>query len=234
MARKAGAEMAPALQSLAEAGQAIAAALGSEDMFRLWDDPLAPDRLQRARAHLEDLRKARLAAEDAQERIERACELSGDSYSVPSLLLGREAGGLRRDEIHLRGGDRGRLQQAGSWRRRAPMFPSGSDRQASARNHGRIGDLMDLITELREQYRQAWKQEYMPYRLGAALGRFDGEYEYWRRCRRASGKCKGPSKKAAHRPTGVAPALRYVQAGSGARVQSRATPRPSGSSPAVR
>jgi hypothetical protein len=49
------------------------------------------------------------------------------------------------------------------------------------RNHARAADLMDLITELRELYRAAWQAEYTPYRLGAALGRFDAEYEYWRR-----------------------------------------------------
>ncbi len=54
-------------------------------------------------------------------------------------------------------------------------------RQASARNHGRIGDLMDMITEMRAEYRRAWEQEYTPYRLGTALGRFDAEFEYWRR-----------------------------------------------------
>jgi hypothetical protein len=40
---------------------------------------------------------------------------------------------------------------------------------------------MDLITELRDQYRAAWDAEYTPYRRAAALGRFDAEYEYWRR-----------------------------------------------------
>jgi hypothetical protein len=34
-----------------------------------------------------DQRKARLAAEDARERLRRALALSGDTYSIPSLLL---------------------------------------------------------------------------------------------------------------------------------------------------
>jgi hypothetical protein len=40
---------------------------------------------------------------------------------------------------------------------------------------------MDTITGLREMYRQLWLAEYTPYRLGTTLGRFDAEYEYWRR-----------------------------------------------------
>jgi hypothetical protein len=54
-------------------------------------------------------------------------------------------------------------------------------REASDRNHGRTVDLMDLITELRDVYRVQWQAEYTPYRLGPALGRFDAEYEFWRR-----------------------------------------------------
>jgi hypothetical protein len=40
---------------------------------------------------------------------------------------------------------------------------------------------MDLIAELRDIYRAQWLTEYTPYRLGTALGRFDAEFEYWRR-----------------------------------------------------
>jgi hypothetical protein len=40
---------------------------------------------------------------------------------------------------------------------------------------------MYAITELREEFRSGWLAEYSPYRLAAALGRWDAEYEYWRR-----------------------------------------------------
>jgi hypothetical protein len=40
---------------------------------------------------------------------------------------------------------------------------------------------MDAITELRPLYRAEWLDEYSPYRLASALGRWDAEYEYWRR-----------------------------------------------------
>jgi hypothetical protein len=39
---------------------------------------------------------------------------------------------------------------------------------------------MDRITDLRPAYRAEWLQEYAPYRLNAALGRWDGEFQYWR------------------------------------------------------
>jgi hypothetical protein len=54
-------------------------------------------------------------------------------------------------------------------------------RQMADRNHSRIGDLMDTITELRDIYRTLWLAEYTPYRLGSVMGRFDAEFQYWRK-----------------------------------------------------
>jgi hypothetical protein len=48
-------------------------------------------------------------------------------------------------------------------------------------SHGRLADMMDAISELRAVYRSAWLAEYTPYRLASALGRWDAEYEYWRK-----------------------------------------------------
>ncbi len=50
-----------------------------------------------------------------------------------------------------------------------------------SQQHGKLPDLMETITELKPQYEQAWLEEYTSYRLAAALGRWDAEYEYWRR-----------------------------------------------------
>ena len=47
--------------------------------------------------------------------------------------------------------------------------------------HSRTSDLMDAITQLKEPYRRAWLGQYTGYRLGTALGRWDAEYQYWRR-----------------------------------------------------
>jgi hexosaminidase len=177
---KAGPAMASALESLSEAEEAISNALGSEDMFRLWDDPFAPGRLAHARAHFAELRRARLAAEDAQEQIARALELGGDPSTIASLRLGARlldyAGQKFIYAVEIADAF-GKLGPSST--REDVSFWLG--RGASARNHGRAADLMDGITELRTEYRQAWLEEYTPYRLGAALGRFDAEYEYWRR-----------------------------------------------------
>jgi hypothetical protein len=73
------------------------------------------------------------------------------------------------------------------WHKRLGARPTSSDAyfnldtQGASRNHSRLADLMDEGTALREAYREAWLKEYTTWRLGSALGRWDAEYEYWRR-----------------------------------------------------
>lgn len=43
-----------------------------------------------------------------------------------------------------------------------------------------VVDLLGAIAELRPKYRAEWLSEYTPYRLDSALGKWDGEYQYWR------------------------------------------------------
>jgi hypothetical protein len=51
----------------------------------------------------------------------------------------------------------------------------------ASQQHGLLPDLMDSITGLRPHYEKAWLAEYSPYRMATALGRWDAEYENWRR-----------------------------------------------------
>jgi hypothetical protein len=170
--------VAKALQSLDDAQQAMAAAVGTEDIFRLWDDPLSPPVLSRLRSHVQELRHARLAAEDAQEQLIDAAREYPDSLA--SLLFGArllDYAGMKFLYAVEIADIYGKLDPKAT---RADLsFWLG--REAADRNHSRIGDLMDLITELRDLYRTNWQAEYTDYRLGSALGRFDAEYEYWRR-----------------------------------------------------
>jgi hypothetical protein len=42
-------------------------------------------------------------------------------------------------------------------------------------------DLMDEIADLQPVYRSLWLSEYTGHHLNSVLGRWDAEYEYWRR-----------------------------------------------------
>jgi hypothetical protein len=163
--------IAGALQALDDAQQSMASAVGSEDMFRLWDDPFSTPVLRRVRSHLEDLRQSRLKAETAQEQF---------PDSMPEFQFGARLMDYAGMKFLYA------AEIAANYEKLGPAS-SGADlsfwlgRQADNRNHSRVGDLMDIITELREIYRGLWLKEYTSYRLGSALGRFDAEFEYWRR-----------------------------------------------------
>jgi hexosaminidase len=173
-------EVASALASLDKAQSSLTDALGHENALRLWDDPYTKDSLARSRSHIADLQAARLASEDAQVHLYKALELSGDAETLPSLLLGARlvdyAGMKFLYSVEI--ADVFTKLDAHSTHDDVEFW---LNREASSRNHSRIADLMDFITELRETYRTLWLAEYTPFRLGTAIGRFDAEYEYWRK-----------------------------------------------------
>jgi len=173
-------DVARALEALAESQQLAEAVLGSETIFRMWDDPLAPARLERLSSQKDSLRKIRLLAEEAEEYISRAQGPHGDSYSLPSLLVAArmlDYAGMK----YLYA-----LEMAGYFQTMG-AHPTHADIQfyvgweSSSRNHSRIMDLMDEVSDLQEAYRTAWLNEYTNHRLRSVMGRWNAEYEYWRR-----------------------------------------------------
>ena len=51
--------------------------------------------------------------------------------------------------------------------------------QMNSTTYGMLTDLREMISELREEYRQAWLDEATPFRLQSALYRWDAEWDYW-------------------------------------------------------
>jgi len=173
------AEVAPALEELSSAEQIFTKALSGPTIHQLWMDPLEPSRLELLEANREDLRKARLLAESAQVRLQRALRMQGDPITLRSLLLGARIF----DYLGMKN------LYATEWADYFRKLKNNPDpelvsfylrTQIAAQDHGMLADLMDLITELREQYREAWLEESTSYRLGTALARWDAECEYWR------------------------------------------------------
>jgi hypothetical protein len=172
-------EVGPALAALSEARDLLTDAIGTDTMHRFWEDALEPARLERAAAHREELRRARLRAEDAMESLMRASEAAPGEYTLPSLQL---AAGM----LDYLGMKHLYTVDIADYFRRAGPKPGEKEiwlyleLETSFQDHSHIADLMDSITSLKEDYEQAWKQEWTRYRLGSALGRWDAEYEYWR------------------------------------------------------
>ena len=171
-------EVASGLQSLNQSEVTLQKVLGHSTLIAMWKDPFAPNRLKVAQAHREDLRQARLLAEDAAEHLDRALSLGGDPTVLSSLLLASrlvDYAGMR----YLYA-----VETADMWERAAATGVAPGRLWQTlgtvyAQDHSRTSDLMDLSMELKEDYRSNWLSEFTSYRLGMALGMFDAEYLYW-------------------------------------------------------
>ncbi len=171
-------EVAPALRNLNDAERHLQTAIGQETMLRFWSKPLDPTNLQRSREHQDDLRQARLLAEEAQDHVDRAMNLARDNSTLTCLfLLARMIDYAAMRNLYA-------VEMADFWAQLGP-HPKKEDvsfllfAEINYHDHGRTADLMDTITELREAYRNEWLAEYNTYRLGAALAKWDSEFDYW-------------------------------------------------------
>ena len=175
------AEAALALDDLARSEVELQKVLGDETMLALWNDPFAPAILKKCGENQDHLRQTRLLAEDAEEHLDRARSLGGDPGTLNSLLFGSRLLDYAGQKFQTAP----ELEEM--WRRLGPRRPNDEiwwnewSSQVTYQDHSRLVDLMDAITELRSVYRSEWLAEYAPYRLESALGRWDAEYEYWRR-----------------------------------------------------
>ena len=175
--------VAPALEKLAEAEVDLQKALGQDTMVTLWDDPFTEPLLKRCSEHREDLRQARLLAEEAEERLDRALATGADATGLDSLLLGAhliDYAGMK--FLYA-------VEIADRWRALG-SHPSHASLESdfvslvASQQHGRLVDLMDILTQLQSRYQQAWLAEYTQYRLGEASARWDVECQHWVRVQR--------------------------------------------------
>jgi hypothetical protein len=171
------AEIAPALEELSAVEEILEEVLKDGTQYSFWADPLAPGQLKKIEAGKEQLRRARLLAESAQEHIQRAMRISSDptlnSFVVAARLF---------DYLGMK------CLYAAEW---ADYFRQLKDNpkkelvtlyignQMNSTTYGMLTDLREMISELREQYREAWLSEATPFRLQSALYRWDAEWDYW-------------------------------------------------------
>ena len=174
-------DIASALSNMSASETALQKVLGKEQtMFGLWEDPFLPKYRAALPGHRQDLHQARLNAEEAETALAHADSLGADPATVNSLMIGSELLDYAGEKFQTP------LDLEGLWVKLGTRHPD-SDRwwnewesQVTHYDHSYVVDLMDRITDLRSAYRAEWLQEYRPYRLGSALGRWDGEYQYWR------------------------------------------------------
>jgi hypothetical protein len=149
-------------------------------MNEFWRNPFREPSLEATEAHREDLRQSRLHAEEALVHLYAMRDANPATPHLESFLAGAQTidlAGLKflsADEIAVAWKA---LPEKPTRRQLMDVLEQG----ISNETHSRCMDMMDGLTETRETYRSAWLQQYSSYRLGTALGRWDAEYEFWRR-----------------------------------------------------
>ena len=164
-------------ESLSLAESLIRKSVGSTDPA-FWANPFTARSLKMIETNNENLHKGRIAAEDAQIYIRSAMKYGIDTISLTAML----AGAKMLDYIGLKYLYTGEI--AGYWKQLNEK-PSRSDfrlligLETRAKYHSRTSDMMDAIIETKEIFQKAWLNEYTPYRLGVALGKYDLEFQFW-------------------------------------------------------
>lgn len=172
-------KVAAAWASLAGSETALQQVLGQDTMTALWLNPFEPLLLSSAQAHPAELRSSRLKAEAAEEALLAAEEAGADPAELQGLLVESRLLDYAGLKFQYAGEILAVWKQLGTHPTQAQLG-NDFDHLVVSQQHGKLPDLMETITELKPQYQQAWLGEYTSYRLGAALGRWDAEYEFWR------------------------------------------------------
>lgn len=172
--------VAAALDALEKADNLLFEGTGGRTRFQMWLDPLAPKRLKFLSEHVEQLREGRIRAEQAQEHLLQALAKGGDPATLDGLLLGART-------LDYAGMKPLFALQIASYVERCRAEKDAASVRLFLRietvdkDHSLLADLADTTMELKEEFSRNWLYEFTRYRLGAAAGRWDMEYQYWRK-----------------------------------------------------
>jgi hexosaminidase len=174
-------DVAAGLQKLAQAETELQKLVGEATQLAVWEDPFFPEYMKKYAEHQPNLRQIRLLAEEAETHLYHALDSAADPTLLNGLLVGARLLDYAGEKFQTPSDLIGLWNRVGRTRPNDDMWWNEWESQVVYQDHSRIVDLMDAITELRPLYRAEWLDEYSPYRLASALGRWDAEYQYWRR-----------------------------------------------------
>jgi hypothetical protein len=176
------AEVASALEELSTVEEIFENVLGQSTQSAFWADPLAPGHLKKLQSGQAEVRRARLLAERAQERLQRAMRKCSDPALKSMLVAARMFDYLGMKSLYV-------VEWADYFRQlrqnpKKELVQLYCGNQMNSTTYGMLTDLREMISELREPYREAWLDEATPFRLQSALYRWDAEWDYWRAVQR--------------------------------------------------
>ncbi len=170
-------DVALAFEELSTVEEIFERVLQTTTQSAFWADPLAPGNLKKLEAGAAEIRRARLLAESAAERLQRAIRATADPTLKSTLLSARLFDYLGMKSLYtLEWADYFRQLKENPKKELVTLYLGN---QMNSTTYGMLTDLREMISELREQYRQAWLDEATPFRLQTALYRWDAEWNYW-------------------------------------------------------
>ena len=172
--------MKTALLKMSESEDYLAKCLGRHTLSQMWEDPFSAYHLKNTGLHLDDYRNARIAAEEALEKLSIVLS-SGkcDTAFIRTMLVNcRQLDFTASRFIWAK-------TIVDRWNWIYDLKSKGEKDYVmyydiNYTTHGLIVDMMDYCTSLKEEYGEAWLSENMNYRMGTMTGRFDLEYLLWR------------------------------------------------------
>jgi hypothetical protein len=173
-------QMSLGLKKMAESEVHLAKCLGRHTLNKMFTNPFSKPMLENTNLHLEDYKKARIAAELAMENfIEALRYQTADTSFIKSLLVNSRMSHYTASRFIWAK----RIVDRWNWKHTLKTNKKNDhyrfyDINYSA--HGLTVDMMDWCTEIKKEYIQSWQSEYKPYRMGTISGRFDAEYFLWR------------------------------------------------------
>jgi hexosaminidase len=171
------AEVGRALEELSTVEEIFENVLQDTTQYAFWADPLAPGHLKKLQAGEKEVRRARLLAESAQERAQGAVRKSSDPTLKSLVLAARLFDYLGMKSLYaLEWADYFRQLKDNPKKELVTLYIGN---QMNSTTYGMLTDLREMISELREEYREAWLEEATPFRLQSALYRWDAEWDYW-------------------------------------------------------
>ncbi|GAB3902847.1 hypothetical protein GCM10028803_30230 [Larkinella knui] len=144
-----------------------------------WANPFLPYYLKNTQEHLSDFKKARKLSEKAQGELITAlrnCD-PADAGMINSLLVSARLIAYSTTRFLWAKTICDRWNQSMLDKKKNDFVVY----DLTYPCHGLLVDLMDENGALKSEYEQAWKSEYLPYRLNTILGRFDVEHAFWQK-----------------------------------------------------
>lgn len=179
-------EMQKAFDHLAASNASLDKCLGRNTngmprgtIIESWSNPFLPYYLKNTNEHAADFRNARKSAEAAQAELITAlanCSPKDSAFIESMIVTARlttysATRFLWAKTICDRWNESMLLRKKNDFVVYDIAYPC----------HGLLVDVMDEGGELKTAYSEAWRSEYMPYRLNTMLGRFDVEYGLWQK-----------------------------------------------------